>query len=403
MSIKNVTSSVLYVGVDDTTLDLFESQYKIPSGVSYNSYVIRDRKIAVMDTVDNRGTDPWFDNVEEALDGKAPDYLVVSHMEPDHAANVDRFIKKYPDTIVVGNAKTFSFIEQFFHNELSEEKKLVVKEGDTLSLGAHTLQFFMAPMVHWPEVMVAYEQQEKILFSADGFGTFGAVAEQLMIGSVQEAEAWIAEARRYFINIVGKYGPSVQALLKKAANLDINLIAPLHGPVLMDNLAFFIDKYAKWSSYTPEDSGIVVAYASIHGNTAAAAKFFTEQIKDMIQEKELDMDVVVYDLSRSDGAEVVAQSFRYDRLVLFGVTYDAGLMPCMEDFLYHLKIKNYQNRKAAVVENGTWGPMAGKLMRNELESMKNVSILEDVITIRSVMNTETKEKLKDLAVKIISE
>ena len=403
MSMKHITPSILYVGADDTTLDLFESQYEIPEGVSYNSYVIKDQKIAVMDTVDNRATDPWFDNLEEALDGKAPDYLVVSHMEPDHAANVKKFIQKYPDTIVVGNAKTFVFIEQFFGNVVEEDKKLVVKEGDTLELGAHTLQFFMAPMVHWPEVMVAFEQKEKVLFSADGFGTFGAVKDNLTIGSDEEAAAWADEARRYFINIVGKYGSSVSALLKKAATLEISAIAPLHGPVLTDNLGFFIDKYVKWSSYTPEESGVVVAYSSIHGNTAKAAQFFGECVKEAAQEKGIDMPVVVYDLSRCDQAKAVADSFRYDRIVLFGVTYDAGLMPCMEDFIYHLKMKNFQNRKAAVVENGTWGPVSGKLMREALEAMKNVTVVSDVVTIKSVMNTENEQSLKNLAVNIISE
>lgn len=406
MSIKNITSSILYVGADDTTLDLFESQYEIPTGVSYNSYVIKDRKIAVMDTVDNRATDPWFDNLEEALDGKAPDYLVVSHMEPDHAGNIARFVTKYPDTIVVGNAKTFTFMEQFFGKDvivekLPEDKRYIVKEGDTLALGQHTLQFFMAPMVHWPEVMVSFEQQEKVLFSADGFGTFGALGNRLTIGSMEEANEWTSEARRYFINIVGKYGPSVQALLKKAATLDINMIAPLHGPVLTDNLAFFVDKYAKWSSYTPEESGVVVAYASIHGNTAAAAKFFAEKLKEVAEEKGASIPVEVFDLARCDEAEAVAKSFAYDRIVLFGVTYDGGLMPCMEDFLYHLKMKNYQNRKASVVENGTWGPVSGKMMTDQLMTMKNMEVLEDKVTIRSVMNVENEQALMDLARKIL--
>lgn len=408
MSMKNITASILYVGADDTALDLFESQYEIPEGVSYNSYVIKDQKIAVMDTVDHRATDPWFDNLEEALDGKAPDYLVVSHMEPDHAGNVARFISKYPDTIVVGNTKTFVFMEQFFGKEviqekLPEEKRYVVKEGDVLSLGQHTLQFFMAPMVHWPEVMVAFEQKEKVLFSADGFGTFGALKDTLTIGSDEEAAAWADEARRYFINIVGKYGPSVQALLKKAAALEIGTIAPLHGPVLTDNLGFFIDKYMKWSSYTPEESGVVVAFSSLHGNTAKAAHFFGECVKEAAQEKGIDMPVVVYDLSRCDQAEAVAGSFQYDRIALLGVTYDGGLMPCMEDFLYHLKIKNFQNRKAAVVENGTWGPVSGKLMKEALEAMKNVTVLEETVTIRSVMNTENEHSLKNLAIQLISE
>lgn len=403
MSKKNITESIFYVGADDKTLDLFESQYKIPNGVSYNSYLIKDRKIAVMDTVDLRAADPWFDNLEETLDGKAPDYLIVSHMEPDHAGNIAAFLQKYPDTVVVGNAKTFTFLTQFFHSEIAEDKKMVVKEGDTLSLGVHTLQFFMAPMVHWPEVMVAYEQKEKILFSADGFGTFGTLDGNISVGSKEEAEKWTDEARRYFINIVGKYGANVQMLLKKASALDINMIAPLHGPVLTDNIEFFVDKYMKWSSYVPEESGVVVAYASIHGNTAAAAKYFAEQLKDAAKEREINMPVALFDLSRCDEADAVARSFQYDRIALFGVTYDGGLMPCMEDFLYHLKIKNFQNRKAVVVENGTWGPVSGKLMKETLEAMKNVTVTSETVTIRSVMNTENEDSLKKLAIQLISE
>lgn len=403
MSVKNVTESIYYVGADDTRLDLFEGQYSIPNGISYNSYVIKDTKTAVMDTVDSAAADPWFDNLEEAFDNKAPDYLVVLHMEPDHAGNIAKFIQKYPDTYIVGNAKTFVFMEQFFGRVIADDKKIVVKEGDTLNLGRHTLQFFMAPMVHWPEVMVAFEQQEKILFAADGFGTFGALKDRFKIGSCEEADEWADEARRYFINIVGKYGPSVQALLKKAAALDINAIAPLHGPVLTDNLGCFVDKYMKWSSYTPEEQGVVVAFSSLHGNTAKAAHFFAEQVKEAAQENDIVMPVIVYDLARCDQAVAVAEAFRYDRLVLFGVTYDAGLMPCMEDFIYHLKMKNFQNRRAAVVENGTWGPVSGKLMREALETMKNMNVLEETVTIRSVMNTENEQSLKNLAKQIISE
>ena len=392
MSTFNISDSVIYVGADDKKLDLFESQYKIPDGVSYNSYVIKDSKMVVMDTVDNRATDMWFDNLEEAFAGKAPDYLVISHLEPDHAGNIQRFLMKYPDTIVVTNAKAFSMLPQFFDLKLDDSKKIVVKEGDTLNIGKHTLTFVMAPMVHWPEVMVAYEQAEKILFSADGFGRFGALNGNVIYDRAEndgDDVSWAEEARRYFINIVGKYGPSVQALLKKAAALDIKTIAPLHGPVLKGNLGYFIDKYMTWSSYKAEHNGTVVAYASIHGNTAAAAKKFAELLKDAGEE-----NVAVFDLSRDDMAQAVAKAFEYDKLVLAGITYDGVLMPCMEDYLYHLKIKNYQNRKAAIIENGTWGPVAANLIRKYLETMKQIEVCEQVVTIKSVMNDANEEQMK---------
>lgn len=392
MSTFNISDSVIYVGADDKKLDLFESQYKIPDGVSYNSYVIKDSKMVVMDTVDNRATDMWFDNLEEAFAGKAPDYLVISHSEPDHAGNIQRFLMKYPDTIVVTNAKAFSMLPQFFDLKLDDSKKIVVKEGDTLNIGKHTLTFVMAPMVHWPEVMVAYEQTEKILFSADGFGKFGALNGNVIYDRAEndgDDVSWAEEARRYFINIVGKYGPSVQALLKKAAALDIKTIAPLHGPVLKGNLGYFIDKYMTWSSYKAEHKGTVVAYASIHGNTAAAAKKFAELLKDAGEE-----NVAVFDLSRDDMAQAVAKAFEYDKLVLAGITYDGVLMPCMEDYLYHLKIKNYQNRKAAIIENGTWGPVAANLIRKYLETMKQIEVCEQVVTIKSVMNDANEEQMK---------
>lgn len=382
-----ISDSVVYVGVDDKDIDLFESQYKVPNGVSYNSYVIFDEKIAVMDTVDKRATQQWLDNLEEALAGKTPDYLVISHLEPDHAYNIQLLAEKYPKMELVSNAKVFSMLPQFFTLDLSQ-RSLVVKEGDTLSLGDHTLQFFMAPMVHWPEVMVEYEQSEKILFSADGFGKFGALDVE---------EDWDDEARRYYINIVGKYGAQVQALLKKAATLDIQTICPLHGPVLKEDLGHYIGKYLTWSSYEPEEEGVVVAYASIHGNTAQAAKKMAE-----ILEAKGAKTVRVFDLARDDMAEAVSSAFRYDRLVLLGVTYDAGLFPCMEDFLYHLKIKTYRNRKAGIVENGSWAPMSGKLMKAYLESMKDIEICQPVVTIKSTMKEEDVKSLETLAEAVLA-
>ena len=360
-----VTDSVIYVGADDTTLDLFESQYVIPEGVSYNSYVILDDEITIMDTVDKRATEEWFANVEKVLGDKKPSYLVVSHLEPDHAANIQRAAEKYPDMKIIGNAKTFSMMPQFFEMDLTD-RSVVVKEGDTISTGTHTLQFFMAPMVHWPEVMVTYEQSEKILFSADGFGKFGAL-------SLTENEDWACEARRYYFNIVGKYGAQVQALLKKAATLDIAMICPLHGPILKEDLGYYIDKYNTWSSYEPEDKGILVAYASIHGNTAEAAKKLGAILEQKGAEK-----VVVSDLSREDMAEIIEDAFRYDKIIVAAATYDGGLFPVMEDFLSHLKSKNYQKRIVGIMENGSWAPMAGKQMRAALEGMKEITICDQV-------------------------
>ena len=390
MSVTNINDSIVYIGADDLNIDLFESQYVVPEGVSYNSYLIKDSKIVVMDTVDERATDPWFDNLSEALDGKAPDYLVVSHLEPDHAANIQRFISKYPDTIIVGNAKTFAMMPQFFDMAVDEDKKLVVKEGDELNTGSHTLKFFMAPMVHWPEVMVTYDIKDKVLFSADGFGKFGVINGKLINTSKEDAKEWSCEARRYYINIVGKYGPSVQALLKKAATLDIQMIAPLHGPVLNGELSAYIEKYDIWSSYRAEDEGVTVAFSSLHGNTKKAALYITSLLDKQ------DVKYELFDLSRDDMAEALESAFRYDKIVLLGVTYDGGLMPCMEDFLYHLKMKNFQNRKAAIVQNGSWGPVSGKLMKDALESMKNITVCEKMVTIKSVMNTENEKELTEL-------
>lgn len=382
-----ISDSILYVGVDDTTLDLFESQYIVPKGVSYNSYVILDEKVTIMDTVDKRATDAWFENVERVLGGRKPEYLVISHLEPDHAANIQKAVEKYPDMKLIGNAKTFSMLPQFFHLDLTN-RTVEVKEGDTLSLGSHTLQFFMAPMVHWPEVMVTYEQSEKILFSADGFGKFGALAIE---------DDWACEARRYYFNIVGKYGVQVQALLKKAAALDISMICPLHGPILKEDLAYYIGKYDTWSSYKPEDEGVLVAYASIHGNTAEAAKKFGE-----ILEKKGAKKVIVSDLAREDMAEVIEDAFRYDKMVVAAATYDGGIFPVMEDFLHHLKSKNYQKRTVGIIDNGSWAPMAGKQMKAILETLKDITICEESVSIRSTMKEENVTAMERLADEILA-
>lgn len=384
-----VTDSVIYVGADDTTIDLFESQYVVPEGVSYNSYVILDDEITIMDTVDKRATEEWFANVEKALGDKTPSYLVVSHLEPDHAANIQKAAEKYPDMKIIGNAKTFSMMPQFFEMDLTD-RSVVVKEGDTVSIGTHTLQFFMAPMVHWPEVMVTYEQSEKILFSADGFGKFGAL-------SLTENEDWACEARRYYINIVGKYGAQVQALLKKAATLDIAMICPLHGPILKEDLGYYIDKYNTWSSYEPEDKGVLIAYASIHGNTAEAAKKLGTILEQKGAEK-----VIVSDLSREDMAEIIEDAFRYDKIIVAAATYDGGLFPVMEDFLNHLKSKNYQKRVVGIMENGSWAPMAGKQMRAVFEGMKEITICDQVVTIKSTMKDSTITDMEKLADEILA-
>ena len=382
MKDMKVTESILYVGCNDRDIDLFESQYHVPNGVSYNSYVIMDEKIAVMDTTDPRVTEEWLSNVAEVLGDREPDYLVIDHMEPDHAGNIEKLAERYPKMKLVSNAKVFTMLPQFFDFDLTD-RTVTVGEGDTLSLGNHTLQFFLAPMVHWPEAMVTYELSEKVLFSADGFGKFGAL---------DAGEEWTDAARRYFINIVGKYGAQVQALLKKAATLDIQIICPLHGPVLKEDLGYYIGKYLTWSSYEPEEEGIVVACASIHGNTRRAMERFVEILKEKGAK-----NVVLFDLARDDMAEAVSCAYRYDRLVLASATYDASLFPCMEDFLYHLKIKNFQNRKVAIVENGSWAPMAGKHIRSYVEGMKNMELVGDTVTIRSTMNAKNVEELNALA------
>ena len=378
-----VTDSVKYIGVDDKDIDLFESQYVVPVGVSYNSYVIMDEKITVMDTVDARATEEWVSNLKEVLGDKSPEYLVVSHLEPDHAANIQKIAEMYPGMKLVGNAKTFQMLPQFFEFDLSD-RTVTVKEGDELSIGSHTLQFFMAPMVHWPEVMVTYEKSEKILFSADGFGKFGAI-------NSDEEDDWACEARRYYFNIVGKYGAQVQALLKKASGLDIAIICPLHGPVLKEDLGYYINKYDVWSSYEPEDKGVLVAYASIHGNTAKAAKACAEMFENKGVEK-----LELFDLSRDDMAEAIEAAFRYDRMVIASATYDGGLFPVMEDFLAHLKSKNYQKRKVALIENGSWAPVAAKKMADMLESMKNIEICEKRVSIKSVMKEADKAAIGEI-------
>lgn len=386
MSNIKITEQIKYIGANDKTLDLFESQYKIPNGVSYNSYLILDEKIAVMDTVDTRATGEWLRKMNLELAGREPDYLVVSHMEPDHAANIQLLAERFPQMKIVANAKTVPMMGQFFTMDFAD-RVVTVAEGDTLELGKHTLQFFMAPMVHWPEVMVAYEQSEKILFSADGFGKFG---------SLDAEEEWLGEARRYFINIVGKYGNPVQNLLKKAATLDIQMIAPLHGPILKEDLGYYIGKYLTWSSYEPEEEGILLAYASIHGNTRIAAEKMAGLLEEAGAKK-----VVLMDLARDDMAQAVANAFRFDKMVLASPTYDGGLFPCMEDFLHHLKAKSYQKRTVALIENGSWGPMAAKCMRGILGEMKDITVLDDVVTIKSSMKPENVAQMRELAEKIV--
>ncbi len=381
---KDVTISekVLYIGVDDKDLDLFESQYDVPNGMAYNSYVIIDDKIAVMDTADHRVTDKWLANLEAALSGKAPDYLVVDHVEPDHSGSIAALVEKYPEITLVGNAKTFVFLKQFYP-ALDKVKTLTVKEGDTLLLGSHTLRFIMAPMVHWPEVMVSYEESEKLLFSADAFGKFG---------TLDTDEDWACEARRYYFNICGKYGVQVQALLKKATTLDIQKILPLHGPLLKENLSYYLGLYDTWSKYEPENKGIFIACSSIHGNTLKAA----ERLKEMLEERGAEK-VSLSDLTRDDLAEGIEDAFRYDRLVLMSSSYDGGVFPIMEDFLCHLRAKAYQNRKVAIVENGSWAPSAGRVIKGYVEQLKNIILVEPMVTIKSSLNAESEAKLSELA------
>ena len=378
-----ITSSIKYVGVDDLDIDLFESQYIVPDGMAYNSYIILDEKVAIMDTADARKGAEWWANVEETLAGRVPDYIVVHHLEPDHAALIAEVMEKWPTVKIVATATAVKMLPQFFADVDFGDRVVAVKEGDTLSLGAHTLQFIVAPMIHWPEVMVSYEQSEKVLFSADAFGKFGALCNE---------GPWDCEARRYYINICGKYGNQVQTLLKKAAALDIRVICPLHGPVLKENLGHYIGLYDTWSKYEPETEGVLVAYASIHGGTAVAA----EKLADILRAKGAPK-VVVTDLSRCDIAEAVEDAFRYSRMAVCAASYDADVFPPMHDFLHHLKIKSYQKRKVAIMENGSWAPTAGRVMRSMLETMKAVEIVEPMVTIRSRMKDEDIPAMEQLA------
>ena len=378
---EKVTERVHYVGVDDKTLDLFESQYVLPNGISYNSYIIHDEKTVIMDAVDKRMVKEWLENVKKDLDGREPDYLVVSHLEPDHSGGIEALIDMYPNMKIIVSQVAGNMIPQFIHRDL-KDKLVIVKEGEVVDLGDHKLQFFMAPMVHWPEVMVTYEQTEKILFSADGFGKFG---------TLDVKDDWDCEARRYYFNIVGRFGAQVQALLKKASNLDIKMICSLHGPILKENLEYYINKYDIWSSYKPEDSGILIAYNSIHGNTEEAVLKLAQMLKENGEEK-----VVVSNLAREDMAEVLEDAFRYDRMILASPTYDMSLFPDTEKFLRHLKHKNYQNRKVAIIQNGSWAPASGKLMKDLFSEMKNIEIVEPMVTIKTRMTEETEKQMEEL-------
>ena len=384
-----VTDEIKYIGVDDKTIDLFEGQYVVPNGISYNSYLIKDSKNVVMDTVDKRATKQWINNLQKELNGQAVDYLVVSHLEPDHAYNIQWLAEEYPNMKIIGNAKTFAMLQQFFQIQNLEQRKIVVKENDVISIGKHQLQFIMAPMVHWPEVMVTYEQTEKILFSADGFGKFGALDTD---------EEWACEARRYYINIVGKYGIQEQNILKKASTLDIKMICPLHGPVLKENLGYYLDKYFVWSSYQPEDKGVFIAYASIYGNTKETA----EKLAEILKQKGL-KNIEITDLARDDMAEAIENAFRYDTMVLAASTYNMGVFPPMEQFLHHLQGKNYQKRKIGIIENGSWAPAAATKMKEILETMKDISIYNPIITIQSKMTDKTIEQMENLAQNILNQ
>ncbi len=385
---QNISDKILYIGVDDKDIDLFESQYLVPEGITYNSYVILDEKITIFDTVDSRKIDEWIANLERALSGAEPSYLVVTHLEPDHSSAIALLAEKYPLMQIVGNAKTFAMMPQFFTIDNLDERKVVVKEGDTLSLGEHTLSFVMAPMVHWPEVMVAYESKSKTLFSADGFGKFGAS---------DASGGWACEARRYYYNIVGKYGANVQSLLKKLDGVEVETIAPLHGPILREDIAYYIKMYDLWSRYQSEEDSILICYASIHGNTAAVAHKLVEILKAKGKE-----NVELCDLTRDDMAQAVEDAFYSETLVVAASSYDGGLFPPMEHYLHHLKGKNFQNRRVGIIENGSWAPSAARVMRPMLESMKGIEILEPVVTIRSTYNESDKESLESLADALIN-
>ncbi len=380
-----VVKDIINIGASDKNLKLFEGQYVLKNGMSYNSYIIKDEKTVILDTIDEGVTEKWLDNLEKALENKEPEYLIVSHMEPDHAYNIGTLIEKYPNMKIVGNTFTFNILSNFFDVDISD-KKVIVKEGDILDLGKHKLQFFMAPMVHWPEVMVTYEQTEKILFTADGFGKFG---------SLDVEEKWDDEARRYYFGIVGKYGMQVQALLAKASKLDIKMICPLHGPILKENLEYYINKYNVWSSYEPEEDGVFIACSSIYGNTLEVAKKL-----ETILKANGTKNVVLADLTKDDWAEAVANAFKFSKLVVASSSYNAGLFPPMEQFLRRLKERNYQKRKVAIIENGSWAPSAGKCMKDLLQEMKDIEVVEPVVTIKSRMKTENLAELEELASKL---
>ncbi len=383
-----ITNDIRYVGVNDHSVDLFEGQYVVPNGMAYNSYVIMDEKIAVMDTVDANFTHEWLDNIQNTLGGRTPDYLVIQHMEPDHSANIMNFVNAYPETTIVSSAKAFAMMKNFFGTDF-EERRIVVGEGSTLSLGKHVLTFVTAPMVHWPEVIVTYDSTDKVLFSADGFGKFGALDAD---------EPWIDESRRYFIGIVGKYGAQVQALLKKAATLDIAMICPLHGPVLKENLGYYLDLYNTWSSYQPEEDGIVIAYTSVYGNTKKAVQQFADKLRANGAPK-----VVVYDLARCDMAQAVADAFRFSKLVLATTTYNADIFPFMREFINHLTERNFSNRTVGLIENGSWAPLAAKVMRSMFEKSKNLTFTDTTVKIHSALNDESKKQLDSLAEELTRE
>ena len=385
----NITENIKYIGVDDKELDLFENQYILKNGIAYNSYLILDEKITIMDTVDKRKTDEWLNNLEKELDGKKPDYLVISHLEPDHSGSIGSILKKYPEIKIISNEKVFSMLPQFIGEDLKienlqqylEDKKIVVKEGETINLGKHTLQFIMAPMVHWPEVMVTYEQTEKILFSADAFGKFG---------TLDTDEPWIDESRRYFINIVGKYGMQVQNVLKKASALDIKMICSLHGPILKENLDYYINLYDIWSKYEPEEEGILVVCGSLHGNTYEASKKFANDLEAKGN------TVKLVDISRTPIPDVVSDAFKYSKLCIASVTYNMNIFPAINAFLHLLREKNYQNRKIGIIENGSWAPNAAKVIKDMLYTMKNIEIIEPVVTIKTKLSKLSEEKMKEL-------
>ena len=377
-----ITKDIIYIGVNDHDIDLFEGQYAVPAGMAYNSYVIKDEKIAVMDTVDAHFGEQWLANLRDTLDGRAPDYLVVQHMEPDHSANIAAFAQAYPDATIVASAKAFTMMKNFFGTDFAE-RRTVVGDGDTLPLGEHTLTFVTAPMVHWPEVIVTYDNRDKVLFSADGFGKFGALDTE---------EDWACEARRYYFGIVGKYGAQVQALLRKASALDIAVICPLHGPVLTENLGYYLGLYNTWSSYTPEICGVLIAYTSVYGNTKAAAELLAERLRERGCEK-----VVLTDLARSDMAEAVEDAFRYDRLVLATTTYNAELFPFMREFISELTERGYRGRKVGLVENGSWAPMAAKVMRGMLEGCKDITFTDTTVRILSALSEESRAAIDAMA------